>query len=298
LEGNWAEYTDESARVFRHGTVSGTGRLFQAEGNLTVVLTFRCAQDASTWERSLFLKRAAEPWTDIEFVRQMEKAEFVQPLLYRELLPRGMAWVESVESDWVAAGDSRVVVPYVSPVAGGIQVDGHMDEAEWEVVTPDGKGAAGSIPGKPDGRGATMLLRYGDQGLYFGVQAKKPLRNPRTAVVLMSHFNVPVLQSPRWTVQIDQGRVVVQRYLTRNGQEPWECQWKVASDATEDAWETEVLIPYTNLDEHSVPKPGMRWRMNCSIVEGQAAKSRPATRWGSENTDEAEHGMLLVFGLR
>jgi serine/threonine protein kinase len=298
LEGNWAEYTDESARVFRHGTVSGTGRLFAAEGNLTVVLTFRCAQDASTWERSLVLKRAAEPWTDIEFMRQMESAKFVQPLLYRELLPRGVAWVESVESEWVAAGDSRVVVPYASPAAGGIQVDGRMDEAEWRTITPDGKGTAGSAPGKPDGSGAMMLLRYGDEGLYFGIQARKLLKNPRLTVVLMSHFNVPVAQSPRWSVQIDQGRVVVQRYLTRNGQEPWECQWQVAGGATEDAWETEVLIPYTNLGERSVPKAETRWRMNCTIVEGQAAESRPVARWGSENTDEAQQGMLLVFGPR
>ena len=97
LSGHWAEYADETARVFRYGTISGNGTWLPGKDCLAMSLRFRCVQDGSQNSRSFTLFRAQKPRKVSEFVGDLASRGFVGRILYQELEPRKLAWVQSVE---------------------------------------------------------------------------------------------------------------------------------------------------------------------------------------------------------
>ena len=185
-------------------------------------------------------------------------------------------------------------MPHVSPGTGDIQVDGRLDDAEWRVVQPDD--AWGRMASRPAAQEADMVLRYAHEGLYIGIRVAAPLDRPRLNLGLMDHFSIPVVESPRWLVQMEGDAVVAHRSLLRGNQTPWECDWNVKASREDEAWRIELFIPFAGLGDGVPPQPGQRWRINCVLTDTAQSDDAPTAIWGCTRTDRVEHGALLVFG--
>jgi len=297
LEGYWAEYVDETARVFRHGTLTGAGRWLNPGREMTVSLAFRSGQDGSRWPETVILQRAEQGVTPAAFVRRMESADCIPSLIYNELMPRNIAWAESVEARLAAASTQRVVVPIVSPETGGLLMDGRLDEAEWRLGPLSGANLPGRIlAAKPDGSPAQMLLRRSEEGLYVGLKVEGLVRTPQMSLAVLTMVSVPTHDSPRWSVLAENDAILATYYARREKERRWNCQWDVKSSLSDGGWECEVFIPFANLEGTAVPEPGLRWRVNCSVASRGETADQVVASWGAEEVAAVEHGLLAVFG--
>ena len=303
FEGHWAEYGDRNARIFRYGTVSGTGYWFTPNRDMTVSLDFRTTQDGSRWSRSLLVTRAAGATTSSTCARRFEGSDFVQALLYNEVLPRGLAWAETVETVLVeSSGGCRVVVPSLVGSGNGVKADGRLDEPTWLTDPLSGGaplGRAGPTAGTDN---AVMLLRCDEAALYIGLHVDRALGTPCLTMVVQPAVNIPVTDSPRWSIHAEGEQIVSSQFLDYGKSASWTCPWQVAVSNPEHAWEAEIVLPFAASGDGVRPIPGGRWRLNCTVTETHltpsptAEPAPPVARWGSENPERAEHGCLLVFG--
>ena len=297
FDGHWAEYTDTSARVFRYGSLAGTGRWYRPGEDLTVSLTFQSGQDGSTWSRSFSLKRSASAVEASAYLADMESADYIQPILYNELAPRNVPWLRAFETEMLGRGPRRAIVAGLHPEFGSIHVDGRLDEPAWKNALHHNN-EEGALPGKPEDSGSALSFRYSGESLFVGVHAGGVLNEPRLVISLQNGFSLPMGSSPRWSVQVEDGKIVASRHVRGARELPWECHWQVATRASEDAWEAEIVIPFADLDDSIAPRPGRRWRLNCTVENGQGEGGPRVIRWGAEKISELEHGAVLVFGER
>ncbi|NIA14494.1 MAG: protein kinase [Nitrospiraceae bacterium] len=299
LEGGWAEYADDTARVFRHGTVSGTARWLGASEDSSATLEFRSAQDGSRRSRVFLLRHRADSESDVSFLRRLEAAEHIQPIIYRELLPRKLAWAEHLEGLCASVLSPRVTVPRLSADAGGIDINGRLDEADWHLVHLSHDQPPGRLPAQAGETDGDLLLRYDERGLYIGLRVREALAAPNATIVLLNRHSVPLSHSPRWSVQIENGAIVASHHTAHGKSEAWTCAWQTAHAMLDDEWQAEVFVPFDNLNGAPPAQPGDRWRMNCAVSDTQSSKPSAliaVARWGYEEVPRAEHGAVLVFG--
>ena len=299
LEGGWAEYADDTARVFRHGTVSGTARWPGPGEDSSATLQFRSAQDGSRRTRVFLLQRRADSQSDAAFLQRLEAAKYIQPIIYRELLPRKLAWAEHLEGLCASSLSPRATVPRLKAAAGGIKIDGTLDEPDWRLVHLSHDQPPGRLSTQAGGPDGDLLVRYDDHGLYIGLRVREQLTQPRVTLVLLNKHSVPLAHSSRWAVQIEDGSIVASHHTGRAQTKAWTCAWNAAQTAPPGEWQAEVFVPFDNVDTSPHARPSDRWRINCAVFDTQSGQSPAplaAARWGYEDTARVEHGAVLVFG--
>lgn len=293
FDGSWADYTDESARVFRYGTITGIGTWLRADEEMTATLTFRSLQDGSQFTKALLLRAASAPISVAEFVERIEAGSHAQALLYKELLPRNQSWAQTIESRFLCAISSRVFVPRLidkTPI-----VDGTLDDALWHEFIADAGVEPGMAPPAADAIPATLRLRYDTQALYLAVEVQtKPVR-PRLTITVLPRFGVPVPLSTRWAVRTEGGKVLAAERIVSGRSGPWPCNWNLREGGGDGAWTAEVQIPFAGIEELQSPQPGERWRINCQVSDGAKDANVPLVYWGSKQPLQAEHGVIIVF---
>lgn len=297
FDGFWAEYADESALVFRHGAMHGTGRWRYGSQAMTVTLSFRAEADGYAWSRYLLLDRPRQGASESAFVRRLEESGHAQSLLYCELFPRRVAWAESLEDLFLEPVASRVVAPPLRIEDGEVEIDGRLDDAAWRAVHGHDGAELGSLPGRPEGSAGRMLVRYAEDGMYLGMYTDDPPAKPCLALAVLDRYDVPVTRSPRWRVRIVDGAIAQATYTVDNRVLPWECRWQAAATQADARFQAEVLVPFENRGQDSVsPRPGDRWRVNCSVIGAGETEEPPRVYWGSEDAAQVEHGAIVVFG--
>ena len=302
MDGHWAEYADETARVFRHGSLTGSASWLSANEEMSVSLELHSGQDGSRWTQLLILQRAAQNITPRAFAHRIEEADCIPSLIYNELMPRNLTWAEPVEHLLAEFSGSLATVPRLSGRAGGIELDGRLHEAEWRLGPLSGDGLPGRLPGRgPQGDESFMMLRYGDAGLYIALQTPATIDYPQVSLGLLGLPDVPTGHSPRWSALIDDDEVVASRYVHRGEVRHWDCAWQVGTTLAGMVRQWEVFIPFGG-DAPSAPHAGDRWRINCAVGSPPDANGdNGATRhsplwWGDEDPGRLEHGAVLVFG--
>ena len=294
LDGHWAEYTDESARVFRHGIVWGSGRWLSNGRDMMVDLEFWCELDGMQWKRPLVLKEAAEPITGADFIGRWESAAYMQPLVYNELAPRGLPWVEAMEESFFVPIRQHGEAPFLHAGAGAIEIDGALDEPAWRVALSEEEGAGDGLTGRGGDPRSKLLLRYSEDGLYLGVRLQQAVDSPTLHVALITEYVIPMADAPRRSVLA--GLDGIRAYRCTVGGRPvdWECSWQTACAISNDVFEAELFVPFESI-EGGAPHPGARWRINCAVREGDAPDTEPVSWWGASQTESVEHGALLSF---
>jgi len=293
--GNWAEYTDETALAFRYGTMEGTGYWLAPAAHMALSLDFHSVQEGLRWTRTFNLSRSPETLTGKEFVNRFMASEYAQPILYRELIPRGLAWAEALETTFIASEEARAVVPFVRANLDDITIDGRLDEAEW--LTPHPQGQPGALPACPLSSTARLLVRYNTSGLYLGFSVPGHVVQPRLDVELLTGFGLPLSHSPRWRIQTGGTTIVEQRHLHRGQVVPWQCQWEIAAAQGPDEWQTELYVPFETLEQVGPPDRDTRWKLNCVLTDAASENgvTQPVAYWGSYPLDDVSLGTTLVF---
>ncbi len=296
FEGHWAEFTDSTAHLFLHGTVSGTGRWVTPAQSLAVNLAFTAAQDGIQWKQSFTVTPSEGRFDQRDFVRQFESSDHVQALMYTELAQRNASWISTVETRFMNPVTRRMVVPFLGPAREGIILDGRLDEQSWKTPVGSPPMEHGCLTAPAPSGEASLHVRYDAQGMYLGLRAGQPIAAPRILLVLLSRFSVPMASSPRCVVQID-GQTVTASQMTRNGRpKTWECDWKMVQSAAGSTWEAEIFVPFGTTGSVDAVGPGSRLRLNCTLSEMVGEEARPVANWGAEDPANIEHGVLLVAG--
>lgn len=300
LEGFWGEYADETARVFRYGTLAGTGRWIEPARELGLSVSFRCTQDGEQWNEPVTLKRSARVESQRQYVRRLEKSPCFLPILYSELLPRSGRWVDEVERLFILPVASGLHARFLK--GEDIKIDGGLDDAGWEdafsLSAAFGESAydRGAIQLETQGGKAVLAGRYSNLGLFLGIRVPGQAMKPRIALSLSERCSVPMTEAERYFVHFEENRASVCRRLAHGQEVPWECSWKVADSAEEGGWKAEVLVPYDAAAGLSRPEPSDRWRMNCTVSGLSVSGSDTTLTWGYEDVAEVEHGFVIVFG--
>ncbi len=298
LDGHWAEYMDPSARVFRHGTLTGTGQVLTNGADMMVSLEFWCELDGMQWTQSLALTSASAPMTDVAFLQGWEDDSHMQALACNELVPRGLPWLGDLEKRVLSRSSPRTVVPFLNKGASPIAIDGRLDETGWRVAFSNAEAAHGRIAVEEAPGEAEMLLRYDARGLFVGIHLDCAVPAARVSLTLMNAFHIPLKNSPRFAVQFEEAGITAYRRLLDGKPVAWDCSWQGTISAVGEGLEAEVFLPFESLGYDKAPVAGTRWRLNGMVHAGDGGGEAPVARWGSEEVDRAEHGVLLVFGLR
>ncbi|HPG68732.1 MAG TPA: serine/threonine-protein kinase [Candidatus Hydrogenedentes bacterium] len=300
LQGVWAQYADPTARYFSHGTLQGESLWLEPDKTMAVRIDFRDEQDGSRWSDSFTMKSPQHPLSELQFTRKLEAEDAIQPILYNELLPREIPWAETVERRFIGPVASWISVPFVlSEESDKIHIDGHLDEPMWRPVVSSGGQEVGGLECLSEPRGAEMLVRYSPSmpasGLLIGLRGPQRLHAPQVSIALLNHFSVPVSRSARWLVELAGATVTEAHHWEQGCEIPWECRWEGRSCIADTGWEVEVLVPAADLGPDPGLRPEQRWRINCSVRDGQAQDSRPLASWGFEDLTKVEHGVILAL---
>ncbi len=303
FSGNWAEYTDTTARAFRYGALTGTGRWINSNQDFSLALEFVSSLDGAQQERSYVLKRSPREVSEVAFLRALERSAYFPAILYNELFPRQAPWALEIERCLSAALGPVITVPFIRGDAAAPIIDGRISESFWRVSELESAEAQGllrsDLPGTPD----KMMLRYDTEGLYIGWRIRSAPSRARISLGLMTHYRTPATDSPRWSAQIEEGVITASRHVQRGQGVPWNCNWTAAfspvgddTDASAPLWETVIYIPFDGLADTQPARPGERWRVNCHLTDPQSPGREPVIVWGVKNISEVEHGVMLAFG--
>lgn len=260
--GHWAEYGDETARVFRHGSVSGTGTWTEPGETMAVRLDFHCEQDSSVDTLALTLNR---PETDGAPLAALAAAPHFQPLLFNEVAPRGLPWLSELLSLLrLDALEAAAAAP------AGLKPDGLADEPVWR--------ESGSVPPLAGPEGAWLkAARYEDR-LVLCVNAGRAVKEPVLAVELRGRFRIPIEKSPVWSWQSSRADGTAS------------CTWGAGPDSNTTA---EVAFPF-GPENLPVPHPGSVWRLQVTLRGTDPAGQPVEMTWGS-GVDTLEDGLAVVF---
>ena len=296
VAGYWADYSDESAALFRHGTLSGTGRWLLGSEKASLLLQFRDALTGMRFERSLYLELPVQPVAPQYFSREFAAADFMQPLIYNEVMPRGLAWGAALEKEYLARTSGLLRVQQLSEGGTPITMDGAMNEAEWNSKMD---GAAASTPiagGGTAAERATLRLVYSASALYMAITSEVPLSGVRLDMALLSDFHVPQKNSQWRRCTIENNAVVGGRHAHRGGMESWNPQVQVVSTSGVSDFGMECAFAFQDFALDMQPAPGQRWRAQITLSGKDARGNLVHAAWGDSGAERPDHGLIAVFG--
>lgn len=253
-----------------------------------------------TQRENIELEGMTYPATDAFFLWKSERVNELQPLIYNELLPRGLHWASVLEHRFPAFHAGRTKVPFVWGPEAECIIDGNLKESHW-FYEEEASGIRGVLESRPGYRPGWLKLVYSDEGLYLGLRSHRILDVDRSGVTIaiLREFSIPVWKSDRWLVTLEGEKDLQTFYYRQSVVVPWECTWELATSMAGDGWQMEAFIPFESFGDDARPEPGDRWRMNVTVFETQDVPNQDhVLEWGYPVPNQVEHGAVLTFGDR
>lgn len=295
LRGNWAGYVDPHILSFQYGTLTGEGHWTRPGREIAISVDRKNAASGNSDQKSVVVRIGERSLDARAFLQHMEGADFIPALLYNEIQPRALPWLDTFEQQWLSQTSTIVNVIEVDAKLAGFAMDGSLGESFWSPPLSANPLSLGVVPGQPAGQSATLALRYDGTALLLGVHSRQTPRHPLLQISLSAEFEVITGNTPRWNALFD-GKTLLASAHTASGQDrPWACDWEAATLAEKGHWYGEIRIPFAGLESVVTPQPGKRWRLNCALMDGEREPLEPVTWWGSKNLLETSHGMVLIF---
>ncbi len=288
--GHWAEYLDPAGVQFRRGTISGNGSWTAEQNTLVAKLLFVDPSDRTQREMMLVASRRTDGATDSRFLHALEESSYLQPMIYRALLPRRLEWGNSLESLLPAIARARVVVPSIDSSTDQAVIDGQLDPS----LTGQLRGLTeepGTCLGAPTARGARLWARCVPGGVYLGFRYPAGTDRPTTLrLAWLADLDMPAQGSPYVLARLPMDGPLNARKIVLGKEVAWSCDWKGAAAQTANGWEWEVLIAADTSADAVAP-----WRLNAA-VESEAGGGPPTVlaRWGWPELEQPLHGVRLV----
>ncbi len=170
---------------------------------------------------------------------------------------------------WYEQEQKGPVAVYQAPYVENITMDGVPDEAAWKKA--ERRGPLKDLNDEPNEKETYVRIGYGDDALYFAVEAVEPDMDLLTEIAVQRD-TYEVFESESFEFFIDSNhdkQTYLQFACSTNGvmaegqffnfsifNEPWECKVHKGKDF----WSAEARIPYTSLS--AVARPGQTWGIN------------------------------------
>ena len=294
--GNWAEYSDATARLFQYGDCEGSGRLDEQRGEFAITLTFKDKLDGGRKTRALLVRPSSQPISADDFIVRLEQADYVPAILYNELQPRNVAWLSQLEHDWLSRVTDIATVPFVDAAKNPIAVDGQLTEPVWQPALSNDTQRLGEVDANKPAK-ASLILRYSSEALYLGIRGEGFPPNSLVEIAILKVFDVRTADSPKWMARLRNDAVVSSMHMSKMQQVPWTCDWQGSVTSNRDRWQAEVRIPFEGLAPATAPHEEYRWRLACNLRgdEGGPASDSLA-HWGDPEILASERGIVIVFG--
>lgn len=296
--GNWAEYTDPTARMFRYGECQGTGRMVPDRNEIAVNLEFRNQLDADEWMKSFIVRPAVTAVSAESFLARLEVGDYIPALLYNELQPRDLTWLNALELTWLSRVSQIVTVPFTDSSGNDFVVDGQLNEPAWQSALSKNAQRMGQVSAREPGN-APLKIRYSNEALFLGIRAEGLEDDCFLELGILKSFDIHTADSPRWMARAHGSTIVSAMCTINQNQVPWTCDWQSATIFQDGVWQAEVRIPFRGLLPGTTPHVEQRWRISCDLHTNDSEDaSKPVVRWGYSDHADIERGILVVFGSR
>lgn len=291
IQGYWADYGQASAPLFRHGNVSGKGQWVHEGEDLAATLIFENGENASTWNQSILFRRSDIPETGPSYLCKLSSTDAIPSLLFNEMIPRNLEWMDTLESFLRSLGLVQVSVYKNSAEVDTLALDGRLSENIWQAPLTH-KSLMPPSSGPPS---SFMQVYRSNDAVYIGLHIPLELTKPRLLLALQINHAIPAGSAKRFTVQIDNGIIKNASILELDTSLPWECNWEVAQTTYDGITQVEIKIPFYEMGILDTSLTGQRWLLNC-----QAGTARPdginvIAQWGNDDVVNTPCGMVLAF---
>ena len=146
---------------------------------LSLALEFNNLLDGVRKSGAFICRKTRGAVSDTDFLAGFASDDFALPLLYNEILPRGLEWGEDVETAFLARLAPRLVAFRLPEGAGPITIDGTLDEAIWK--------SSSLNPGfdrTSRGDKNRLWCLYDSRGLYVSARMSLPEADPEIEKLL------------------------------------------------------------------------------------------------------------------
>ena len=295
LVGSWAETLSEENRVAHFGQLAGSLAWEPDSGRMTLSLDRTRERDGEHVRFSVY-GRANTAYNTRSFLRALEANAVLQPLIYSELLGRSLQWARDLEArlpSLPGGRGSRVPVPWTeSPIV----VDGSLTETTWVDGAFDEIGRIGEIRIPGASADTPLLVRWTTDAIYLAARVTDAGNAPVFELGVLPVLETSLKYAGRFFMSVDSQGAVQSRYLAGNAEQPWQCEWKPVLAVKNGVATVEIRIPMAALKDAARPHDQKRWRVNARMTAESSSGTRATrARWGDEDLDALEHGVLLIF---
>lgn len=295
LSGGWAELVYPQSRSFQYGTVRGSFYWKDRENDAYIDMERIRESDGLRIRLILPGEPSGDVRSQFDFLRGLESQEFLQSLIYNELLDAGsFPWAVALEELLPALPRSRYDIPYG---AGNVVVDGKLEEELWtrEYFYPDG-GTLGDVPPFEQVVSATLWARWRESGMVIAAYVDSVDPSLRFELGLMPGLEVSMKHSGRLVLECNQKGDSSFQYYVEGVRKPYSFHWPVGLHQTGERTHIEMEIPASLLEDSARAVAGKRWRINARWTRSDGMGSREVVaQWGDSAFISLEHGALFVF---
>lgn len=220
--------------------------------------------------RELYLNRAPidSTKTDTWFYWQLERQEYVQPLLYSHLLPQRVDWAQEIDEALPAVVERRSVVPYAGRHDAPV-IDGRTDERIWHDDWVSEEQLEGNVTGMPAKEASRMLLRYRDEGLYVAGQTRWDGAPEQCELSFQLLIDYGDANAAATVIKAATSLLNMQLYTDSRGKPVDNSTIPIESAirTTNLGIEAELFVSFAKLGLDGPPNPTERWRVHLELVE-------------------------------
>jgi hypothetical protein len=299
MNGHWARVTDAGFTAIRSGILTGTVQVDASAGIMAGAVRFVSEQDGGEFT-AVMTGRSSH--TESSFLSQIEDSEYVMPLMYRELLPRKLAWVTDIEHQLPAQSRGRYLVQRLADAS--LNKDGILNDDAWMkcvAIAPNGK----LLPDGQDRESepALRLFRCND-GLNVSVSVPRvgtnrsrldKVKGIRVEILLAATYSIPYSATPILKISIDAAVKKVTTRVTYGGISVESDGGDFAVARRGDTWSLEGEISELMLKDVTGWSGGAAiWRCGVDVtIRDAGGKWDEVARWGAHDASDLRHGLIL-----
>ena len=297
--GNWAGYADIAGSILRYGAVQGEIMWRPEVSAFMGNLVFLDEQDGHSLGTTVIAAEHTTFRTATQFCIELERSDYLLPMLYGELLPRDLAWAHEIDAVLPSFERGAARVHAASVENGAIVVDGILGEPCWSPLGSEDDSPEYVLNGWPrDGSPRISLSLSGDALLVGLTCAAGP--EAKTAVLdlsLMEMYPIPLSAAPFLHIRYSPAAsqiIGVYGAGQADGELPG-CEF--VSTVNGGALVMEGRIPVQAFGRQANEfASGERWRLNAVLSTADDSGKRTAVcRWGYPDEAAVRHGAVFVL---
>ncbi|MCC6696269.1 MAG: serine/threonine protein kinase [Candidatus Hydrogenedentes bacterium] len=297
--GDYAGYADAAASIPRYGTLRGEIAWQATVDGCMGSLVFLNEQDGHATETTVVATEHTACKTTTQFCVEMERSEYLLPILYRELLPRDFAWAREVDAllPSFERGVAHVIPRGMED--GVMAVDGILNETLWEPLGSNETSSEYVLYGWPRAANPRMSLSIAGETLLVALTCSAGPESDAAMLdlYLQDTFPVPLSAAPALHIQYscETSQTLAEYGTDRSPDGVPACEFALTRKGATLAVEGKIPVQKFGRQATDI-HPGERWRINAALTTTDASGQRTAfCRWGFPDETLGRHGAVLIL---